>query len=214
MERRNMKVALCGGTGQAGSRILTELLDRGHSVTAVLRDPAKLVSPELLTVVEGDVNDEASIVAACEGADALVSAYGPGPEHPEMLVTAMKHLLAAAKASGVKRFVYVGGAGALEVAPGVTLIASGHLPAEWLAIAQAHADALELARKSDVNWTSVAPSAYFEAGERTGKFRLARDALITDEKQQSRISFEDLAVALVNELESPQYERQRFTVGY
>ena len=214
MESKLMKITLVGGTGQAGQRILRELLDRGHSVTAVVRDAAKVAAREGLKVVQGDVTDEASIVAASKGADALVSAYGPGPEHAELLVPATKHLLAAAKASGVPRFLYVGGAGALEVAPGVTLIASGHLPAEWVPIAHAHADALELARKSDVNWTSLAPSALFEAGERTGKFRLAKDSLISDENQQSRISLEDYAVALVDELEKPQHERQRFTVGY
>jgi putative NADH-flavin reductase len=209
-----MKVALCGGTGHAGSRILKELLDRGHTVTAIVRDPAKLTAQQRLTVVKGDVSDEPSIVAASRGADALISAYGPGPEHPELLVTATKHLLAAAKTSGVPRSLFVGGAGALEVAPGVTLIASGHLPAEWLPIAQAHADALALARSSDVNWTILAPSAFFEAGQRTGKFRLAIDSLIMDDKQQSRISFEDFAIALVDELEMPRHERQRFTVGY
>jgi putative NADH-flavin reductase len=130
------------------------------------------------------------------------------------LIPATEHLLAAAKASGVPRFVFVGGAGALEVALGVTLIASGHLPAEWLPIAVAHAEALELARNSDVNWTSLAPSAYFEAGERTGKFRLAKDSLITDETGKSHITFEDFAIALVDELENPKHERQRFTVGY
>ena len=83
-----------------------------------------------------------------------------------------------------------------------------------MGIAVAHADALELARKSDVNWTSLAPSAFFEAGERTGKFRLAKDSLISDEQHNSRISFEDFAVALVDELENPRHERQRFTVGY
>lgn len=209
-----MKIALCGGTGQAGSRILKELLGRGHTVTAIVRDPAKLPPQPGLTAVKGDVNDEASIVEAARGTDALVSAYGPGPEHPELLVPATKHLLAAAKASGVPRLLFVGGAGALEVAPGVTLIASGHLPAEWLPIAQAHADALALAHSSDANWSSLAPSAYFEAGERTGKFRLSTDSLIMDDKQQSRISFEDFAIALVDELEKPNHERQRFTVGY
>jgi putative NADH-flavin reductase len=114
----------------------------------------------------------------------------------------------------VPRFLFVGGAGALEVAPGVTLIDSGHLPAEWLPIAQAHADALALARSSNVNWTSLAPSAFFEAGQRTGTFRLAKDSLIMDDKQQSRISFEDFAIALVDELENPKHEGQRFTVGY
>src|SRR5450631_4348091 len=178
-----MKVALCGGTGQAGSRILKELLDRGHTVTAIVRDPAKVTTQQRLTVVKGDVTDESSIADASRGADALVSAYGPGPEHPELLVPATRHLLAAAKTSGVSRFLFVGGAGALEVAPGVTLIASGHLPAEWLPIAQAHADALALAYSSDVNWTSLAPSAFFEAGQRTGKFWLAIDSLIVDDKQ-------------------------------
>ena len=209
-----MRVVLCGATGQAGSRILNELLERGHEVTAVVRDPAKVAAREGLTVVKGDVSDVDGIVAASAGVDALVSAYGPGPEHPERLVGATEKLLEAAIASGVQRFVFVGGAGALEVAPGVTLIASGHLPAEWMGIAVAHADALELARKSDVNWTSLAPAAFFEAGERTGKFRLGKDSLISDEQGKSRISFEDYAIALVDELENPRHERQRFTVGY
>src|SRR5664280_228512 len=87
-----MKVALCGGTGQAGSRILKELLDRGHTVTALVRDPAKVTTQQRLTVVKGDVTDESSIADASRGADALVSAYGPGPEHPELLVPATRHL--------------------------------------------------------------------------------------------------------------------------
>jgi len=209
-----MKIVVCGATGQVGSRILNELLERGHEVTAVVRDPGKLVPRPGLTVIEGDVSNVESIVAALPGADALVSAYGPGPENPELLLGATEKLLEAAKASGVPRFLWVGGAGALEVAPGVTLIASGHLPAEWMGIAVAHSDALELARKSDVNWTCLAPSAFFEAGERTGKFRLAKDSLISDEQHNSRISFEDYAVALVDELENPRHEGQRFTVGY
>jgi len=209
-----MKIVLCGATGQAGSRILNELLERGHEVTAVVRDPAKITPRDGLTVIEGEISNVDSIAAVSRGADALVSAYGPGPQHPELLPGATEKLLEATKASGVPRFLWVGGAGALEVAPGVTLIASGHLPAEWMGIAVAHADALELARKSDVNWTCLAPSAYFEAGERTGKFRLAKDSLISDENHNSRISFEDYAVALVDELENPRHEGQRFTVGY
>lgn len=209
-----MKAVLIGATGQAGRRVLDELVRRGHEVTAVVRDPAKLAARDGLVVVEGEIGDVARIAALAKGADALVSAYGPGPEHPELMAPATEHLLAAAKAAGVGRFVFIGGAGTLEVGPGVTLIASGHLPAEWMGIAVAHGDAMDLVRKSDVNWTCVSPSAYFEAGERTGKFRLGKDSLLMDEKQQSRISFEDLAVALVDELEHPEHERQRFTVGY
>jgi hypothetical protein len=211
---KTMRIVLCGATGQAGSRILNELLTRGHEVTAVVRDPATLAAREHLKVVQGDVLDVAGIASACKGTDALVSAYGPGPEHPERLAPATGKLLEAVKAGRVPRFVFVGGAGALEVAPGVRLIDSGHLPAEWMPIALAHAEALELARKSGVNWTSLAPSAYFEPGERTGKFRLGKDSLILDENQQSRISFEDFAIALVDELEHPQHQRERFTVGY
>ncbi len=209
-----MKITLYGATGQAGSRILKELLSRGHEVTAVVRNLSTLAERPHLTVIQGDVNDTEGIAAAAKGADALVSAYGPGPDQPELMIPVTKKFLAAAKASGVPRFVFVGGAGSLEVAPGVTLIASGHLPAPWLGIAQAHADALTLAKESDVNWTCVSPSAFFEAGERTGKFRIAKNELIADDKQQSRISFEDLAVGLVDELEKPRFERARFTVGY
>jgi putative NADH-flavin reductase len=209
-----MKITLVGATGLSGSRILTELLARGHEVIALVRDPGKLASHEHLTLVQGSVEEEAVLVAALEGADALVSAYGPGPEHPELLLAAIEQLLAGARASGVPRFLYVGGAGSLEVAPGVTLIASGHLPAEWLGIAQAHADALEIVRNSGLNWTCLSPSAYFGPGERTGKFRVAKDSLISDEQHNSRISMEDFAIALVDELENPRHERQRFTVGY
>jgi len=209
-----MKIVLVGATGHAGKRILDELVQRKHAVTVVVRNPASAEIREGVTIVQGDVNDVESIAAAGQGQDALVSAYGPGPEHPELLIAATKSLLQAAKSSGVSRFVFVGGAGSLEVAPGVTLIASGHLPAEWMGIAVAHADALELAKSSDVNWTCLSPSAFFAAGKRTGKFRLGTDTLLADENQQSRISFEDFAVALVDELEFPRYQRQRFTVGY
>lgn len=110
-----MKITLYGATGQSGSRILTELLSRGHHVTAVVRDPSALAAREGLTVIRGDVNDTDGIAAASKGADALVSAYGPGPEQPELLIPVTKKLLAAAKASGVPRFIFVGGAGSLEV---------------------------------------------------------------------------------------------------
>ncbi len=209
-----MKITLYGATGQAGSRILDELLARGHQVTAVVRDPSKLAARENLTVLAGDVNDVAGVAAAARGADALVSAYGPGPENPQDLLPATKNLLAGAGQSGVARFVFVGGAGTLEVAPGVSLIASGHLPQEWMGIAVAHGDALELAAKSGLNWTCLSPAAFFSPGERTGTFRLAKDTLIADEQHQSRISMEDYAIALVDELENPRHQGERFTVGY
>ena len=108
----------------------------------------------------------------------------------------------------------VGGAGSLEVAPGVTLIDSGYLPSEWLAIAKVHSKALEVLKASSVNWTNLSPAGYFDPGKRTGHFRLGKDNLITDEKGESRISMEDYAIAMVDELENRQHERSRFSVGY
>lgn len=209
-----MKVTLYGATGQIGRRVLEELLQRGHSVTAVVRDPAKLGARARLTLVPGDVSDVAGIAAASKGADALVSAYGPGPEHPEKLLPVTRNLIAGAEQSGVPRFLFVGGAGSLEVAPGVTLIDSGHLPEEWKGIAIAHRDALEMARASAINWTCLSPAGFIQPGERTGKFRLGTDRLLTDDRGESRISMEDFAIALVDEMENPQHERKRFTVAY
>lgn len=209
-----MKITLYGGTGQAGSRILDELLRRGHQVSAVVRDAGKLEARNGLSVVEGNVNDAAGVAQASREADALVSAYGPGPEHPENLLPATRSLIQGAKRSDVPRFVYVGGAGNLEVAPGVTLIDSGHLPAEWMGIAVAHRDAMALVRDSGLNWTCLSPAAMFAPGERTGQFRLGKNSLIADAKGNSRISMEDFAIALVDELEKPRHERSRFTIGY
>ncbi|KAA6461757.1 NAD(P)-dependent oxidoreductase [Acidobacteria bacterium AB60] len=209
-----MKVAFYGANGNIGRRILDELLKRGHLVTAVVRDTSKLAARDGLRVIAGDVNDVQGITAASKGADALLSAYGPGHEHPEKLVPVMRNLLTGAEQSGVPRFVFVGGAGSLEVAPGVTLIDSGHLPEEWKGIAIAHRDALELARASAVNWTCLSPAAFIEPGKKTGKFRIGGDRLLTDDRGESRISMEDFAAALVDELENPQQERRRFTVAY
>jgi len=209
-----MHIALYGATGKAGSRILAELLSRGHQVTAIVRDPTKLTPAPGLTVVEGDVAATEAIAAKIAGADAVVSAYAPPLEDSGQLLPVTERLLEAVHQTGVPRLIVVGGAGSLEVAPGVTLIESGHLPAAWLSIAVSHSKALDLLKRSSINWTCFSPAAYFEPGERTGKFRLGKDALISNEQHESRISMEDYAIALVDELESPRHERERFTIGY
>ena len=209
-----MHIALYGATGKSGSRILSELLSRGHQVTAVVRDPAKVVSRPGLTVVEGDVSSAESIASKIAGADAVVSAYAPPPDDTDQLLPVTERFIAAAQQTGLPRLLVVGGAASLEVAPGVTLLASGHVPAEWLPIATSHTKALDLLKKSSINWTYFSPAAFFEPGERTGKFRLGKDTLIANEQHDSRISMEDYAIALVDELESPKHERARFTIGY
>ena len=215
-----MNIVLYGATGKSGPSILKELLSRGHKVTAVVRTPSKLEPQPNLTIKQGTVDSAAEIAAAIKGADAVVSAYGPPltKEGVRELITVTQRFIDAMKQTAAgnpaKRFLYVGGAGSLFVAPGVTLEDSGHLPAEWLPIAHAHSDALALVKKSDINWTSFSPAAFFEPGPRTGKFRLDKDNLVADAQGNSKISFDDYAIALVDELEKPQHERQRFTIGY
>jgi uncharacterized protein len=207
-----MNVVLYGATGKSGQRILHELTSRGHQVTAVARNKASL--PANVKAVQDDLSNVDAIAAVIAGADVVVSAYAPPQENTDLLVGVTERQVAAVKKARVPRLIVVGGAGSLEVAPGVSLIASGHLPPAWLPIAQSHEKALTVLKKSDINWTYFSPAAFFEAGERTGKFRLGTTGLIANEKGESRISLEDYAIALVDEIEKPKHERAQFTIGY
>jgi len=208
-----MKVVLYGASGKAGSRILHELQARGHEVTAIVRNhPERL--PMGAKSAQDDLSDVAKIAQTLGGADAVVSAYGPPANDTDQLIGVTERLIEAVQKAGVPRLIVVGGAASLEVAPGVTLLASGHLPGPWVPIATSHAKALDVLKKSGINWTYFSPAAFFEPGERTGKFRLGKDSLIADQTGQSRISMEDYAIALVDELERPAHERARFTIGY
>jgi putative NADH-flavin reductase len=207
-----MNVVLYGATGKSGNRILHELVSRGHQVTAVARDISKL--PSTVTAKQDDLSNVNTITSIIQGADAVVSAYGPPPDNTDALLSVTERQIAAVKKAGNIRLIVVGGAASLEVAPGVTLLASGHLPAQWVPIATSHDKALKILQASDINWTYFSPAAIFEPGERTGKFRLGTNQLIADSKSNSRISLEDYAIALVDELEKPAHERARFTIGY
>ena len=208
-----MKIALCGATGKAGSRIMNELLTRGHQVLAIVRAPGASL-PEGVKEAVDDLSDPKHTAATIKSVDALISAYAPPLNDPDELVHVTKRLVDATEQSGVPRFLMVGGAGSLEAAPGMTLIDSGKLPPEWLSIATAHSRALEVLRASQVNWTSLSPAAYFGPGARTGHFRLGTNNLIADGNGDSRISMEDYAIAMVDELEDPHHSRARFSIGY
>jgi uncharacterized protein len=209
-----MNVVVYGATGNSGKEIVKELLSRGHTVTGVARNVSSLKAAKGLTVKTDDLSKVDAIAAVTKGADAVVSAYAPPPDNVDALIGVTEREIAAVKKTGAKRLLVVGGAGLLEVAPGVTLIKSGHLPAEYLPIATAHEKALGVLRASDINWTYLSPGAYFVPGERTGKFRLGTKELISDAKGESKISFADYAIALVDEIEKPAHERGSFSVGY
>jgi putative NADH-flavin reductase len=212
-----MKVALYGASGIIGQRILNEALSRRHTVTAVVRDPSKVPARNSVQVVAGNVLDPQSVAATVTGHDAVITAFGPsGGQDPQTVAEAARALVTGLKAAGVKRLVVVGGAGSLEVAPGVKLIDTPQFPAGLKPIAQAHSDALDVYRRdgTDLDWTYLSPAALIEPGERTGQFRLGGDQLLTDAQGQSRISAEDYAIALLDEVETPKQVRQRFTVAY
>lgn len=200
-------IALLGATGQVGSRILRELSSRGHSVTAIARHPEAIPSLVNVTAKAGDVKDLAALTNVLKGHDAVISAI--------KFVDSDAHtLINAVKAAGVKRYLVVGGAGSLEVAPGKRLIDLPDFPEAYRSEATKGAEFLDVLRQETaLDWTFLSPSAEFVPGERTGVFRLGGDQLLSTDAG-SRISFEDYAIAIVDEIEQPAHSRQRFTVGY
>ena len=203
-----MKVALIGATGNVGSRLLTELIDRGHQVTAISRHPEQHAPQEGVTAVKGDINDSDNLSSQIAGHDAVISSVRFDATDPNSLIAALKR-------SGVDRLLVVGGAGSLEVAPGVQLVDTPEFPDEYKSEAIPGRDFLNLLRsEKELNWTFLCPSGEFGPGERTGKFRLGTDRLLVGPDGKSRISMEDYAMAMVDELETPAHSRRRFTVGY
>ena len=207
-----MHVALIGATGNAGSRILAELVRRSHSVTAIVRDVTRVPVLPGVAARSGDVSDESGLAALLRGHDAVISSVPFGGSDPGKLIAAVQR-------SGLRRYLVVGGAGSLEVALGkiplgLKLIDTPNFPEAYRKEATAGCAFLDrLSTETELDWTFLSPSALLIPGERTGAFRLGTDLLLSNE-QGSMISFEDYAVALVDELEKPAHSRKRFTVGY
>lgn len=215
-----MRVILFGATGHVGQRIVREALERGHEVVGVVRDPARAQAPDpRVTLVQGDATDAASVASVVRGADAVVSSISPRPgttgEAPS-LAAAARALIAGLREAGVKRLLVVGGAGSLEVAPGVALMDAPGFPDAYRGEAEQGRDALQVFRTEadGLDWTFLSPAAVIQPGERTGAYRTTIDQFITDEQGNSVISYEDYAVALLDELERPQHVGRRFGVAY
>jgi putative NADH-flavin reductase len=216
-----MHIALFGAGGQIARRIAREALDRGHQVTAIVRDPATFQKyDDRLEVVQGDATDAASVARAAKGADAIVNAISPRPSPSgrpaSSLVDGARAVIAGAKRAGIERLLAVGGASSLEVAPGVRLYDTPEFPEAYKAEAREGIDSLDVYRNEsgDLDWTFISPAAEIGPGERTGKYRTGGDQLLADKDGKSFISYEDYAAALVDELERGRNLRRRMTVAY
>jgi putative NADH-flavin reductase len=213
-----MKIALIGATGAVGSRLLAEALRRRHTVTAIARAPVKLSPKAGLTVTKGDATDEAGLAGLLRGHDVVFSAFNGqrgSPDYRESVGKVYQAILSATKKAGVKRLLVVGGAGSLEAAPGVLLVDTPGFPPEHRTEAHTFVDVLDMLRKeSDLEWSLLSPAAFLAPGQRTGKFRLGGDRLLTDANGESRISMEDFAIAFLDEAERPRHLWRRFTVAY
>ena len=216
-----MKVVVYGARGKAGAEISKELLRRRHQVVAVTRTPGG--TPEDAASAIDDASDPEKIATVVKGADVVVSALMPPHNNSGELVAVTDRIVdGIRRASGKQngpRLLVVGGAASLFITgpdgKRVTLLDSGHLPAEWMAIAMAHKTVLEkLKANNEVDWTYFSPAGFFEVGPRTGRFRLGKDDLIVGANGKSEISYADYAIAAVDELEKPQHRGARFTVGY
>ncbi len=233
-----MHIGIIGATGNIGQRILAEALGRGHQVTAFTRHESHIgAADSRVTWKVVDVLDSESVVSVIGGLDVLISGYQPGNasknlsdtlersiRNPNVYVTAANALLKAMEKHLRLRLIVIGGAGSLEVAPGTTRADSPEqlreslrelgLPEAYEAAVRGHRDALNTYRLSNRLWTYVSPAEQIYAGERTGRFRLGVDQPVLDAEGKSRVSFEDFAIAIVDEVELPRHVQRRFTIGY
>jgi len=213
-----MKIAIIGAGGKIGSRISAEAISRGHFVTGISRHPETGIKNENIKWVKADALNSESLASVIQGHDALISAFGIDWSRPEtypLFVDVSRSEIAAAKKAGVRRIIVVGGAGSLEIAPGIQLVDTPQFPEEWRAGANEQRKSLDVFRsENELDWTFFSPAIIIEPGPRTGRFRLGKDNPVFDEKGKSQISYDDYAIALIDELEKPQFIRQRFTIGY
>lgn len=212
-----MKIALIGATGFIGSALLNEALARKHEVLALVAHPEKLAARDGLTARAADVNDVAALCEQLRGVDAVITAFSGHAQANtyDYYVAGFRNIITAAKEARAPRLLAVGGAGSLQVAPGVTVLETPDFPDAYRASAEGARDALKLLRaEKTLEWSMLSPSAMIAPGQRTGAFRLGLEDLLVGADGKSFISVEDYAVAMIDELEKPAHMQQRFTVGY
>jgi putative NADH-flavin reductase len=214
------EIVLIGASGFVGSAILNEALDRGYKVKAVVRHPEKITKVHKnLLVTQGDVSLSETVADVCRGADTVISAYNPGWKNPDIAMETTRvyrAIIEGVRKSGVKRLLVAGGAGSLFVSPGIRLMDAGIMPEFILPAVKALAEIylVDLTAEKNIDWVFFSPAGNLEPGLRTGKFRLGKDDLIVNETGESKISVQDYAVAMIDEVEKPAHHMERFTIGY
>jgi putative NADH-flavin reductase len=216
-----MKLVVFGATGNVGQRVVAEALRRGNQVVGVVRDPDAVKSPDKrVTLVKGDATNADSVATIARGSDAVVSAISPRPNARGLATPSLaansRALIKGLRDAKVKRVLYVGGASSLEVAPGKALADMPDFPEAYREEAREGREALAIWRNEakGLDWTYLSPAAEIAPGKRTGKYRTTQDQLLKDESGRSFITFEDYAVAVLDELERPQHVAERFGVAY
>lgn len=213
-----MKIAIIGATGFVGSNILNEVVNRNHEVTAIVRNPK---TSENVNWVKADVFNTDALANALKGNDVVISAYNPGWTNPNIyddFIAGSKAIQEAVKKSGVKRYITIGGAGSLFVAPNLQAVDTPDFPKEYHAGATAARDYLNLLKdEKELDWAFFSPAFEMHQGittGRTGKYRLGLDTPVFDENNRSILSGEDLAVVIADEVETPKHHQVRFTAAY
>ena len=214
------KVVLIGASGFVGSAILNEALNREIQVTAVVRHPEKIkIQNENLIIKKADVSSLDEVAEVCKGADAVISAFNPGWDNPDIYDETIKVYLTimdGVKKSGVSRFLMVGGAGSLFIAPGIRLVDSGEVPEKLLPGVKALSDFYFhfLKKEKEIDWVFFSPAADMAPVVLTGRYRLGKDDMVVDIAGNSHISVQDYAAAMIDEFEKPAHHQERFTIGY
>ncbi|MFC8586811.1 NAD(P)-dependent oxidoreductase [Streptomyces sp. NPDC057217] len=212
------KIVVFGAGGKAGREIVKEAVSRGHGVTAVVRDPAKYddLAAERVQVVAGDITNVRSVTSVAAGHDVAIHAVYDQTAAPEPFFVGAAHaLLESLPEAGVKRALIVGLVSTLEVAPGQRVMDTPDFPEAFLEFCKGHAAGLEVFRSAttDLDWLVVTPPMVLDQTPRTGTYRVGGDQLLTKEDGTSHLSYADLAVALIDEAETPKHHQTRIAVA-
>ena len=215
------KIAVIGATGFVGAKVVNELANRGYQVRAIARHPEKVEKNGAVEAIKADVYQGNELMEALKEADAVISAFNPGWTNPTIYDAFLKGARSIEKTvekAGVKRFIAVGGAGSLYNENNEQLVDLSDFPAAIKPGAQAARDYLdELKRNSVLDWTFFSPAVEMHqgtSGVRKGTYRTSTETPVFNAEGRSILSVEDVAVALVDELENRKFIRQRFTAAY